>query len=72
MYKLSPYCGSSHTQVRRLALFALVAFAGWVYPTHLSAAPTISYVQSNSATPQTAQTTVGIIFTAAQVAGDET
>jgi len=32
--------------------------------------PTISYVQSNSATPPTPQTTVSVTFTAAQTAGD--
>ena len=31
---------------------------------------TISYVQGNYATPQTAQTTVNVVFNAAQVAGD--
>ena len=36
----------------------------------LKVVATISYVQGNSATPQTPQTTVGVTFTAAQAAGD--
>ncbi len=37
---------------------------------NLEAAPTVTYVQGNYATPQTPQTTVNVTFTAAQTAGD--
>jgi hypothetical protein len=35
-----------------------------------STSPSLSYVQSNYATPQTPQTTVNVAFTASQIAGD--
>src|SRR6266567_4657478 len=38
--------------------------------TTLSTSATLSYVQGNSAVPQTSQTTVNVTFTAAQAAGD--
>ena len=53
-----------------LLLSAAVALAGWLHPASLSATSTITYVQGNSATPQTSQTTVKVTFTAAQAAGD--
>jgi len=54
----------------RLALLAVVGIVGWLQPSGLWAAPTITYVQGNYATPQTAQTTVKVTFTSAQAAGD--
>ena len=53
-----------------LVLLAAVALAGLLHPAALLAAPTISYVQGNYATPQTAETTVIVPFTAAQAAGN--
>ena len=53
-----------------LALLAGVTVTYWWLPTFLLGAPTISYVQSNYATPQTAQITVNVTFTSAQAAGD--
>ncbi len=50
-------------------LFSLVAFA-CLNSASLGATPTIRYVQSNYSAPQSSQTTVSIIFTAAQAAGD--
>ena len=42
----------------------------WLLPAFLPGAQTISYVQCNYATPQTAQITVSVTFTTAQAAGD--
>ena len=53
-----------------LALMAAVVLAYWLHPACLVAASTISYVQGNSATPRSHQTTVNVTFTAAQAAGD--
>src|SRR5213592_3647989 len=54
----------------RLLPFVVAMFACWLYPAGLVAAATLSYVQGNSAVPQTSQTTVNVTFTAAQAAGD--
>ncbi|MGH9400497.1 MAG: fibronectin type III domain-containing protein [Terriglobia bacterium] len=59
-----------HGKRASLVVLAAVALAIGLHPAALFAAPTISYVQGNYATPQTAQTTVTIPFTAAQAAGD--
>jgi len=65
------FCGiRSNDGFARLALLASLALAFGLSPAVLQAAPTISYVQSNYAAPQTPQTTVNVTFTAAQVAGD--
>ena len=65
------FCGNrSNDGFARLALLASLALAFGLSPVVLQAAPTISYVQSNYAAPQTPQTTVKVTFTAAQVAGD--
>ena len=53
-----------------LALLAIVFLAGCLLPSASLAAATITFVQSNNAVPQTPQTSVPIIFTAAQAAGD--
>ncbi|MGH9400513.1 MAG: choice-of-anchor D domain-containing protein [Terriglobia bacterium] len=63
--------GLGYGKVACPVLFAaIVALICWLYPAVLLAAPTISYVQSNYATPQTAETTVTVPFTAIQAAGD--
>ena len=54
----------------RLVLLATVRLACGLLPVTMLAAPSVSYVQGNFATPQTPQTTVNVKFTAAQVAGD--
>jgi fibronectin type 3 domain-containing protein len=51
-------------------LLATGALFCWLSPVALSAVAAITYVQCNYATPQTAQTTVTVPFTAAQTAGD--
>jgi fibronectin type 3 domain-containing protein len=48
----------------------LSGFSNVATATTLATAPTITYVQSNYATPQTSQTTVTVTFNAAQAAGD--
>jgi uncharacterized membrane protein len=53
-----------------LVLLAVVALAGWLHPAPLFAAPTITYVQGNYATPQTSEMTVNVTFNANQAAGD--
>src|SRR5215472_15636516 len=53
-----------------LALLVLAAITCGLHPSSLTAAPTISYLQGNYATPQTPQAVVKIAFTAAQAAGD--
>src|SRR5438034_275215 len=60
----------AHLKPARLLLFVIAVLAGWLYPASLVAAATLSYVQGNSAVPQTSQTTVNVTFTAAQAAGD--
>src|SRR6266699_2026123 len=60
----------AHLKPARLLLFVIAVLAGWLYPASLVAAATLNYVQGNYATPQTAQTTVNVTFTAAQAAGD--
>ena len=52
------------------ALLATVVLVCGLLPLTMLAAPAISYVQGNYATPQTPQTTVNVTFTAAQVGGD--
>ena len=47
-----------------------MALVCWLHPPSLLASPIISYVQGNYATPQAAQTTVTVPFTAAQTAGN--
>jgi hypothetical protein len=51
-------------------LLAILALALWLQPLGLWAAPTITYVQGNYATPQTPPTTVKVTFTGAQASGD--
>ncbi len=50
--------------------WVLASVVCWMNSPALLAAPAISYVQGNYATPQTPQTTVSVTFTAAQAAGD--
>ncbi len=57
-------------EILRRALFGISAIACCLHPVTLTAAPTISYVQGNYATPQSPQTTVTVTYTAAQMAGD--
>jgi hypothetical protein len=45
-----------------------VVFACWLFPTSLFATPT--FVQRNSATPQSTTATVSVSFSAAETAGD--
>jgi hypothetical protein len=66
----SCWLDAAHGKSARLALLALVAYACWLHPTSLAAAPTITYVQGNYATPQTPETSVEVTFTAAQSAGN--
>ena len=54
----------------RFPLIAGVALVSLLHATISLAASSITYVQSNFATPQSSQTTVTVIFTAAQAAGD--
>jgi rhamnogalacturonyl hydrolase YesR len=61
---------SPHTKAARFTPFALGWLACWLFPAVLFSAPTITYVQGNSAVPQTPQTSVSVTFTAAQAAGD--
>ena len=60
--------GFVNCKAARFPLFAILVCG--MRSATLLAAPTISYVQSNYATPQTPQTTVNVAFTAAQVPGD--
>ncbi|MGH9357324.1 MAG: hypothetical protein ACRD10_14450, partial [Terriglobia bacterium] len=46
----------------RLVFFGALAVACWLRPFTLAAAPSITYVQSNYATPQTAQTAVNVAY----------
>jgi chitodextrinase len=48
----------------------LVALTCLVLPLTASAAPTISYIQGNYATPQSSQVSVAVTFNSAQTAGD--
>ena len=66
-------CQAKVLQVKptRLAPWAIWMIAGCLHPAILPGAVTaISYVQGNSATPQSSHTSVAVTFTAAQVAGD--
>ena len=58
------------TKSARLVLLATVTLTWWLHPASLQAAVSVTYVQGNFNTPQTAQTTVKVTYTAAQVAGD--
>jgi Abnormal spindle-like microcephaly-assoc'd, ASPM-SPD-2-Hydin len=60
---------SFHPQLGRLVLLTAVALAGCLQPAPLLATSAITYMQGNYSTPQTAQTTVKVTFTAAQAAG---
>lgn len=62
--------GLARSQHPRFAVFAAASLFFWLYPASLLAAPTIRYVQSNCAVPQTPQTTVTVKFNAAQTAGN--
>jgi chitodextrinase len=62
--------GLARSQHPRFAVFAAASLFFWLYPASLLAAPTIRYVQSNYAVPQTPQTTVTVKFNAAQTAGN--
>ena len=53
-----------------LVLLALAALAWGSVPCGASAAPAVTYVQGNYATPQSAQTSVSVKFSAAQKSGD--
>src|ERR1700722_14904848 len=54
----------------RLSLLAIVGVGLWLCSASALTAATITYVQGNSATPQTPQTTVNVTYSAAQVVGD--
>ena len=58
------------TDSNHLVLLTTLAFACWLRPASLEAAPTITYVQGNYTVPQTPQATVSIGYAAGQVAGD--
>ena len=58
------------TDSNHLVLLTTLAFACWLWPASLEAAPTITYVQGNYTVPQTPQATVSIGYAAGQVAGD--
>src|ERR1700722_18077060 len=64
---------SSHRCLRSrpssLAVLGILSLACFLGPSAI-AATTITYVQGNSATPQTPQTSVAVTFTVAQAAGD--
>jgi rhamnogalacturonyl hydrolase YesR len=62
--------GSPHTKASRLAFLTLGLLACWLFPIVSFAAPTITYVQGNSATPQSSETSVTVTYTSAQAAGD--
>jgi hypothetical protein len=70
MKKLLFCDGSAQDKAALSRLFAIAALTCCLHPASLVAAPTISYVQGNYATPQTSQTTVSVKFNAAQIAGD--
>ena len=61
--------GFAQRKRRFFAVAALTLFFCWLQAAAVMGAP-ITYVQGNSATPQTAQTSVTVTFTAAQAAGD--
>src|SRR5262249_38369495 len=61
---------SSHCSVRSVTLVAFLALVWCLGTAGVSAAATISFVQGNYATPQSAQTAVGVRYLSAQVAGD--
>ncbi len=64
--------GHVFVRVRKgnLGLLALGALVCCFYSASAIAAPTITYVQGNYATPQSPQTSVPVTFTTAQTAGD--
>ena len=55
---------------RQMRFLLLVVVASMALSLAMSAAPTIAPVQGNYATPQSPQTTVSVVFTSAQAAGD--
>ena len=65
---------SSHRCLRSrplsLVSLAILSLTCCVRPSALLAASAITYVQGNSATPQTSEASVTVTFTAAQAAGD--
>ena len=63
----NPSGASKLSKAILLAAFAVFCVA---QPLSLFAAPTITYVQSAYATPQSSQATVNVTFTSAQTAGD--
>jgi len=60
----------SGTRDHSVTPFLLAVVAIVCCPATLVAAPTITYVQGNYATPQTPQTSVSVTFTSPQTAGD--
>ena len=58
--------GCSSSKPLSLVLLVALFLAGCLLSGDLFAASTITYVQSNSATPQSSQTSVTVTFTAAQ------
>src|SRR6266851_3225896 len=54
----------------RLLLSVIAVLVGGLYQANSAAGATITYAQGNYATPQTAQTTVSVTYTAAQAAGN--
>src|SRR5258707_439235 len=62
--------GFRYDQPGRLVLFFILGLAFLLFPASPAGGVTISYVQGNSAVPQTAKTRVNVTFTAAQAAGD--
>jgi fibronectin type 3 domain-containing protein len=68
----SPLCQAKvqYRTLTRLAMLTVVIVACGLHAALLLAAPIITYVQNNNATPQTSQTTVNVTFTAAQAVGD--
>ena len=66
--KLAFDSGSVVGKAARFAAFAVLAYL--VSPVAMSFAATITYVQSNSADPQSSPTSVAVKFNAAQNAGD--
>src|ERR1700747_1119863 len=55
---------------RAVWLISTIVLACVLLPANIVALPSISYIQGNYSTPQSAQSTVSVRFTAAQLAGD--
>jgi hypothetical protein len=62
----SPGC----SKLAPIVLLAAVTLSGWMHPAPLLGTPTITYIQSNYAEPQSPQSSVGVAFSSAQNAGD--